>query len=565
MGQYLQEPPRNPALLAAGKRPLSPCWTRAQAEARQALASAAAWLRRPPGPRPRSPGARHPSWLTPRLDHTATALRTGRDLLYTHFAQSAEGIWLPRSEWAEVLVSPQASQVLLAEMADLARQVAPLGARVALTPGWRGSPESRRKLNAACQWLWVLNATVRAADEAEPVLAGHGEMLRAITSSQLPGRRQPTGTETVPELCDGIAAAAERTRRVAWRSGSEAAWSPAMTISSLRLTAGSGVVISHNNYKLLCGLADVTAGANGSELRQQLLAAAEGAGRARDAWLEAAQALAGFTTDTRGHIGPVAAESSNLAQWTGRLTYTDPHWDLSSSTTSPARPGPELASTPAQQRRIVSAVHQAACTLDVLSEASQRQVQTAAWARRMLVPVSSVPGTFDIPCLFTAPPAARVSLLLDTYVGAEQASADAEAAIADVAEAVNAPSRTLAAAARIADHAPQANEPDRGWARYLAVVHHPEAGATERLLRDLNIRDVDLLTRAAAIDRSSEQLVLSVCEQPQSTRTQRLVQDLAISVGGAALINQILAVGGQEAAAMLAPSHLPPEPRELER
>jgi hypothetical protein len=564
MRQYLQEPPRNPALLPAGKRPLSPGWSGAQAEALQALGNAAAWLGQPPGPRPRRPGARHRSWLTPRLDHTATALRTGRDLLSTHFARSPEGVWQPRSEWADVLASPQAREVLLAEMADLARQVAPLGARVALTPGWRGSPESRRKLNTACQWLWVLSATVRAADEAEPVPAEHCQMLRAVTSSQLPSHKQPTGSESIPQLCAGIAAAAERARRVAWRSGHEAAWSPAMTITSLRITAGSGVVISHNNQKLLHVLADASSGPDCGQLHQQLRAAADGAGRARDAWLKAAQTLAGFTTDVRGHVGRVAAETSNLALWTGRLTYTDPGWNLSSSTTSPPRPVRELAGTPAQQRHTVAAVHEAASALDLLAAASQRQVQTAARAGRILVPVSSIPDSFDIPCPFTRAPAERISALLEVYLDAEWASADAKATIAEVAEAVEAPSRVLAAAARIAEHRPHRSGPDRTWAQHLAAIHHPEAGPTERLLRDLNVSDSEVLTRAAEIDRASERLVLFVCEEPARQRSQRLVADLTTSTGTAALVNQRLAIGGPHTAAMLSPNQSPPGRTELE-
>jgi hypothetical protein len=104
---------------------------------------------------------------------------------------------------------------------------------------------------------------------------------------------------------------------------------------------------------------------------------------------------------------------------------------------------------------------------------------------------------------------------------AERASADAKAAIAEVAEVLDAPGRVLAAAARITDHRPQRNEPDRTWARRLAAIHHLEAGPTERLLRDLNVSDAEMLTRAAEIDRATEQ---SSC-LPASNRTECAAKD----------------------------------------
>ena len=110
MRQYLQDPPRNPALFPAQKHPLSPEWERARTEARQALANAAAWLRQPPRPHSRRLGGPHASWLAHRLQRTRLALTAGRDLLNTHFAQSPDCTWYPRTEWAEVLASPQASR-----------------------------------------------------------------------------------------------------------------------------------------------------------------------------------------------------------------------------------------------------------------------------------------------------------------------------------------------------------------------------------------------------------------------------------------------------------------------
>jgi hypothetical protein len=554
MRQYLQDPPRNPALLPTGACPMSAEWERASAEARQALANAAGWLRRPPGPRPRQLGGSHSSWLAHRLKRTAVVLTAGRDLLLTHFGQSAEGTWYPRSEWADILASPQVRRAMLVEMADLASHLAPKGAAVAQAPGWRGSPESRHKLTVACQWLWMLTAAVRSADEAEPVPAVHAEMLRVITSSRLPDRQQPAGNEHVEELCAGMTAAAERARRAAWRSGNEAAWSPAMTITSLRLTAGSSVVISHNNQALLLALAETTDSTRHPEDQRLLLLAADRAGRARTAWLKVALALENFTTDTRRHIGPAAAETSDLALWTGRLIYADPAWTLTSGTAFPARTAAELAPDPLRLRRVIAAVHHATHTLGYLSAASQRQVQTAAWTGRILVPTRSVAENFGVPCLFTAAPAERIHPLLDTYDIASEASAGAAIAIAEAAESVGAPSQNLAAVADIANQTQRADgKAGRDWPQQLAAIQHADAGPVERVLRDLGIHDTELLARATDIDRSSERLILDASERFDPDRSLDSETELASNAGSAAIVSQGLAMGRGETAMLLAP------------
>ena len=47
-------------------------------------------------------------------------------------------------------------------------------------------------------------------------------------------------------------------------------------------------------------------------------------------WLRVSHALDRITTDTRLCLLPDAAESSDVALWTGRLVYTDLGWTLTS-------------------------------------------------------------------------------------------------------------------------------------------------------------------------------------------------------------------------------------------
>src|SRR5262249_43736095 len=143
----------------------------------------------------------------------------------------------------------------LAEMRSLIRHVAPLGAGLALAPNSRGTLEGRQKLNAACQWLWVLDSCVGAAQRREPVRASDLELLRAIPGNALPPRRLPTPAETVPGLCQGMISSAERIRHLSWVSSQQPAWSPGLTINSLRRIAATSTLTSHHCEILLRSLA----------------------------------------------------------------------------------------------------------------------------------------------------------------------------------------------------------------------------------------------------------------------------------------------------------------------
>jgi hypothetical protein len=90
------------------------------------------------------------------------------------------------SEWALAVTSAAVARAVLAEMGTLARQIASLGAAIALAPGSRGTPEARRNLNAASQWLWVLNASVDAAQRHEPMRVSDLELLCAIPAAATP-------------------------------------------------------------------------------------------------------------------------------------------------------------------------------------------------------------------------------------------------------------------------------------------------------------------------------------------------------------------------------------------
>lgn len=136
----------------------------------------------------------------------------------------------------------------------------------------------------------------------------------------------PGDDETITSLCHGATSAAERIRHAATINPVDATWSPALTADSLRHTATCSTVISHNCEILLRTLATRARQHDSDALASRLLGCADSAGQARMAWLHTARAWYQVTIDSRGTIAPDAAQTGDLALWTGRLAYTDAAW-----------------------------------------------------------------------------------------------------------------------------------------------------------------------------------------------------------------------------------------------
>jgi hypothetical protein len=235
---------------------LSSPWSQAQAQARDALTNAAGFLLHPAASRPAWPAPPSASPLARRLDQMAAFLAAGRDLLHTHFAPGPRGC-VHQSYWAPAITSERVNQALLAELGALAQPIAHYGANVALapTPGAPTHAGRRRALNAACQWLWVLSASVDAADRQQPVPAADRDLLAAVPVNTLPSRPALTVTATIPGLCDGVITTAERLRHLAWQSAQQPPWTPALTVTSLRQAAEASALTSHHCAVLADSLA----------------------------------------------------------------------------------------------------------------------------------------------------------------------------------------------------------------------------------------------------------------------------------------------------------------------
>ncbi len=125
----------------------------------------------------------------------------------------------------------------------------------------------------------------------------------------------------------------------------------------------------------------------------------------------------------------------------------------------------------------------------------------------------------------------RSELVLSVYRQAGEASAEADAAMADIAAAVRTPSRVLAVVT--AGARPQGRD---GVTRQLAAVQaayeSPDmAGPVERSLRELGIRDPAQVSPAAALDCAAEQLLIDAVTSPHAAYGAGLPR--ASELGGA--------------------------------
>jgi hypothetical protein len=386
--------------------------------------------------------------------------------------------------------------------------VAATSDQLAAAPGWRGAPRLRRALREAGHCLRTLTEFVQAASQHEPVPTTQRELLRAVPGSALPPRRLPGPDHDIAGLREGTIVTAQRIRRAAWHTATQTA--PVVTIESLRHTADASTLTSYHCELLLRAAADrAAAHFPAPDASQEITRAADAAGRARASWLTVARTLRRITIQTLGNAPQPPGETSDLALWTGRLTYADPGWTLASGPAHQTRRPRALARGLADIPLLISAVHHALDCLEATAGTEHEQLQAAARAGGILVPALSLPRaeTCDP---FTTAPQSRVTDLLGVYHTAGQASAHAATAAAGIAAWVGAPSRVLATARaatgtedrwRHAPHTIARNEPD--W-----------PGPLETSMRDLGVTSPWLLQRAIALDRASAQLVMDAAAEP---------------------------------------------------
>lgn len=531
IGQYLLDAatkydrvPARKGVAAPPRPPSASPWRNACLQARRAAVSAIRYLEPLAGIR--QPGTAA-SECGQHLAAAALALVAGRDLLNTHTATLPNGLQEGRSGWAPVIATPIFHRTIAGEMASLARQAAALGASFVPPPiadRSHTTPE-HQAIHDACQSLRILHGTIQAAHLREPVTNANRDLIRAVPVSIAPPRRLPDGTEPIGTLCDGVVNAAERLRHSASVAAVRTAGSPSLNAESLRYAAAASVAASHNCAVLLRTLASSPAAPRSGDDQARFAEAAKAAGQARDSWLRVARALDLVTSDMRAHVSADASDARELALWTGRLAYADPAWTPASGPRQTAREPAKLAATPGEASLVLAAVHHASDSLQHLVAAHHQQAWLAARAGRFLVPTRSLSDDYDIPRPYAAAPPDRAGAVLSAYEAAHSASIEATTAVATVATAAEAASRTLVLAEAIREER-QHGISDKHVATppSIAVIYQAPRipGPVERSLQSLGITDSENLRRAAAIDSAGEQLITDACVLRRSRQALRV-------------------------------------------
>ena len=467
------------------------------------------------------PASRH-------LAAAASLLAAGRDLLQTHFTTGADGIVYARSWQAPLITSAPVTAVLAADLAGHARQLAPWASRLAfpahgdhVLPG-----PARLALHEASHWLLVAGTTMEAATRGNPPATADRELLHAIPANTPPPRHQPSGTETIPELCDGATATAERLRHASRRFAPRARWSPAATATSWRRDAQAAAITSHSSELILRALASQAAPLGAStEITASLRDAADATARAQAAWRTVTDAWDTITTSRHPLLTPVAAEIGDLVLWTGRLAYATPQWTPARGCQPQPRTPADLAPTYRDMLDVLAAVHHASDTLTRIGVTDRRAIRDAAIDQRLHVATRSRPEDCDIPYPYAPAPVSRVKELLCIYDSAVNASKEATAILDNLATALHAPSRMLTAA-----RAAQSRTTQRGTARHAsrARAHGPAgspslpAARAEEAMRSLQISDPEMLVRAIAADEATNDLIAEASIKSRKRTTTSL-------------------------------------------
>jgi hypothetical protein len=355
---------------------------------------------------------------------------------------------------------------------------------------------------------------------------------------------------------------AERLRRASTRT----ARSPVTSRDSFRHTAGCCAVTASNLRIILR-----TLGSDDGLPGPSLMAVSDAADRARNTWLQVAEAWDHITTETRGVMDQTATEAAALALWTGRLAYASPDWTPALGPRHELRSLAELADSPEQVRHLIDAVHHSFHTLTEVAEAELNQARTAGTTGRLVVPTRSLPEDFDVPYRFAPAPATQCEPLLSSYQLAHQASREGTDAVAEVAAEIGGPSHILSTLRQVARHGERASarhglrsatttgSRDASGSRAgLSSPMPPPPGPVERILLDLNIADRADLDQAAALDIAADQLILRAAT---NARRPQLVRDPSRSAGTAELITSLFVSADPPPPPTLRP-HRPNEPRQ---
>jgi hypothetical protein len=460
---------------------------------------------------PQGPGSE--DILARRLGQAARFIIAGRDLLQTHFATDSEGVSMPLSSRSAAIWSPQAACVLLSEIGGWCRQFSPVMAELSTVSSRRCRiPHGTRdRLAMTYQCLLAADMAIWPAAQRRPASDQDRRLLSAIPLYVRPERSAPRHGENVAKLCDGIAISAERLRTTARRLAGEARWSPLVTADSWQWNASAAAITCD-----ACGvtLRLAAEGARqlgiGTELAEQVGAAAVTVGNMHQHWLAAAAAWDDVTTDTQGRESPVIPDTADLLVRMGRLAFANPSWTPRANDRSPPRSSSDLVTDSPSLMAIITAAHHAVDSLAQVADSDVRAIFGAAGGGRLYQSTLSLSAWHTAKHRFAPATPAVISALMSTYQATARAAGHTAAVLDALALAADAPSAFLAVGRTARE--PEAYPAELAFPGETAMLpsspaeeprHSRKPGPTEQQIMRLGIADKHIRQRAALIDQAT--------------------------------------------------------------
>jgi hypothetical protein len=490
--------------------------TLAVLDARSALRHAAARMHTAAG----LLGNRDDDERHPAEAHLASAtayLTAGHDLLQSHFDPGQSGARQGNSLWAPAIVSTPVSAALITAMGGYADRLASWMIQFAATPPSETLPAPTQvPISGACRWLRIAEAAAWAISRQLDTAAGQA-LLGLIPVNVPPPRRSPHGHESVPGLCTGAVATAERLRHLAHvpaprpgsaRTGMAVAW---------QRTAQGAAITGHCSEMILRQLAESTAEFSIPPAASVTLKeASHQIGGAWAAWRAVACEWDTFTTGPGATLTPISAAIDDLTLWVGRLAYTNPAWTPARNHASSVRTGTALSCEGGGITDAVASLHQVGDALAHIVVNDRENVRLAAAAGDLYVPTRLLPAESDVPHRYVPALPAMTDALLTRYDFAIQAAIRAVTALDSLALALN-PQPTAFATLRAIAPLAAPYGPHSPAIPSAGSTRRSRPGRVEQELRRCAVNEPTLLARATDIDDAAQDL-LSAAIAPSQRR-----------------------------------------------
>ncbi|HEY1616504.1 MAG TPA: hypothetical protein VGG25_02745 [Streptosporangiaceae bacterium] len=397
------------------------------------------------GQPPEGVGDAHP--VVAHLAAAAGYLSAGRDTLQARRIREVSPVpELAQAElyWAAMARSPAVTAALLAEVTGHARTLAPWAARLSRAmPGTTG-----QALHDAARWLYAAAGTAGAGRLQDQLPAGHRQLLCSIPGSAVRPRRPPAPGEPVPDLCAGITDTADRLRRAIHAAAPLAAASGSVSSLTWRRHALAAAIATHNSTLILRGIAGRAHQLDAPPaLCTQLTRAANAA---EDAW-PLIRAISRrwdvITTASRNDApaGKIARELDDMVLRIGRIAFRNPAWAPGMRHAAIRRSAGELAPASEDLTMLIGSLHQAADATALAIAADRQLSRGAGVSGRFLVPAHLIACDGQAPYNYAPCPARLLGDLATGYNDAATASQQLTAALDDLADTCDLPSKTLAA------------------------------------------------------------------------------------------------------------------------